>query len=216
MAGTRGRWGADMIRLLLVAGIALGLAYAAWNVMSPSFREAGYRWQADDFPLFIDLGRIEKLDGLSADEVRDAAQEAMAAWNRATARELFREGRGANFIAVDGAISDPAETHIEPSPDDASRPSAFHILVSSEYRFSVASTGERGRYDLPTVLAHELGHVLGLSHPVPNSPSGVLELLCMVPPWNERLMCPRLEGHVMRSPGRDDLSGFWSIYEDLR
>ena len=205
-----------MIRLLLVAGIIAGLGYITRDAVSQPYREAGYRWQTDDFPLPIDLSRLSGLDELSAIQVQEAARDAMAAWNRATDRELFIEDSSGNYITIDDNISNPAETFMELAADDSSRPGSFHILVSSKHGFSAAPDSESGKYDLPTVLPHELGHVLGLSHPVPGSPFGVLELLCLAPPWNGRLMCPRLEGQVMRSPGSDDLAGFWSIYADMR
>jgi len=168
--------------------------------------EGGVTWSDSELPLTIDISGATDTGGLSAGEVQQAARDAMTAWNEATGRSLFVEGVSDNDLLVQD-IADPALF----APVSATR--NFDVVVSSRYAFSVNPAGESGKFDLPTVLAHELGHVLGLDHPVPDLPFGAGELTCLNPTGgSDKLMCARLAGQVMRSPGPGDLEGFWAIY----
>lgn len=182
---------------LLVLGVGCQL--------SPQYKTNGFRWADSELPLVIDISGASGVGGLSAKQVEQAARDAMTAWNGATGRTLFVEGDSDNDVLISD-ISDPAIF----SPVGGT--STFDIVVSSRYSFSVNPSGESGKYDLPTLLAHELGHALGLDHPVPDLPFGFGDLTCASTGGSDKLMCPRFQGQVMRSPGSGDLEGFWAIY----
>ena len=206
-----------MLKLLLAPLVILGIGFGLWGATQDLFTgysHLDHEWSDGSFPLGVDLLSIGQTGDVSQAEARAAAGAALAAWNSALDRTVFVEGAGAGTIEIRvmGGESAVAYTDIRGAERAAD---AFRITANTSHRFSTSSEGESGAYDLETVLIHEFGHVLGLAHPIPSILSwfgDYGELVCLVPPASGRVMCPRLQGQVMRSPSADDVAGVKALY----
>ncbi len=205
----------------IVAGLAVLVLLAGWVTSgggdggnpAPLARPAlpykllGFRWPEDDLPLRVDLSDLGAIDGIGRREVRAAARSAMASWNHAAERELLAVGRGGpvRVVARDCGPGNSALTRIH---REAGGPSAAVLCINDPAaRFSLAPSSLE--FELETVLLHELGHVLGLAHPVRVGENSLV--LCELG-QPDRVMCPRPAGRVTRTPLPGDVDGIRALY----
>lgn len=115
--------------------------------------------------------------GLTADDLRGAAERATARWQgvqSARVRFAYQGLTSASPDVVDGRttlgfIDRPDLDRVLGSTSflvDATTGNIIEadIFFNARFPFSVAANGEAGRVDLESVVLHELGHLLGLGH----------------------------------------------------
>lgn len=189
-------------------------------------RTVSLRWNRLPVRYFVtDRG----VDDVSASQLREAVGRAAAAWQDVpssaaalefasfTAAEPFDEdGRstvgfqnrpelervlGATTFVIDRATGEILESD---------------IFLNSTFRWSVAASGQSGRFDVESVVLHELGHLLGLGH----SAIGETELR---PTGGRRVIAAEsamfpiafsagdIQGRTLRA---DDVAGMSDLYPD--
>lgn len=188
-----------VMAVLLVLGLTTGLASPA-----VPYQHTGWRWTEQDLPMAVDLGGVTALEGVPTGEVKAAARRAIDAWNRAAGRILFVEGQGAARLFV-GDCGEGAAGHAAVQ-SHRGRALWAEVCINRESRWS--TSGEPGRFDLETLLVHELGHVLGLAHPVRSGSDDPSR--CLRGP--DRVMCSPPTGMVLRVPQAGDVAGLQALY----
>src|SRR5262249_33864397 len=116
----------------------------------------------DGHPLLADsAGSGAAPEGLTAEQLRPVVAQAIDAW------------RAAGIEPQSLSALSQVEVHLANLPGSElgfASPGAIWIdRTAAGWGWSV--TGEPGRMDLPTVVSHELGHLLGFEH----SDTGVME-----------------------------------------
>ena len=159
---------------LLVAGrpVALG-AYLKFGFETGD-RTVDVRWPEGSIPYFVNERDIA---GVSAADLRTAAQRATATWQAAPDTAIAFAFQGMT-TAAPGALDGRNTLGFLDRPDldrvlgatslvlDAATGALLEadVFFNTAFPWSAASTGEPGRVDLESVVLHELGHLLGLGH----------------------------------------------------
>jgi len=208
-----------MLWLILIAVVPVCLGSVA-NVVTP-YRPIGEGlcWDDSAFPIRVNLAEVGSIGKIPALDVAGAARNAMGAWNRALAGQMFIEGSGPNKVITAPVGVDAGYVAQAELQDHDTLITSFTITVNTSVPFSMNFEGDAEAYDLETVLVHEFGHVLGLDHPVSDAArvvgtvvAGSEYAVCYIYPGTTRIMCPQGKGKVMRSPGPDDVTGVKAIY----
>lgn len=219
-----------MKRIVLIVGAAVaalsGPASAYMKFGSPS--QSGtvtLRWRQLPVRYFI---RDRGVSGVTADQARAAFAAAFSTWEQiptASIRYEFAGFTSASALANDGMTT----LGFEDRPDlervlGATRFVTDRItgeLVESDIFFntafdwSVAASGESGRFDLQSIALHEIGHLGGLGH----SQLGETEVV----PGGRRVIAAEAvmfpiafsRGTVLgRTLRADDIAGISDIYPD--
>ena len=165
-----------LVLLLLVAGLPQAPALAYLKLGSNvNGRTVSLQWPPrTPVRYFVaDAG----VDGVSAPEFRDAVARAFETWQAVpTASVRFEFG---GFVGGSVLDSDGISVIGFDSRPDLERTLAStsflidtrsgeilesDIFFNSTFRWSVASGGEAGRFDIQSIATHEAGHFLGLGH----------------------------------------------------
>ena len=132
------------------------------------------RWQ--QMPVQYDVSEAG-VDGVSAEQLRDAVGAAFSSWQAVTTASLraaFGGFTSASPLDEDGlstmgfvARPDMERTLAATSNVVDTQTGAIvesDVFFNAAFAWSVAPSGEPGRYDLQSIALHEAGHVLGLGH----------------------------------------------------
>jgi hypothetical protein len=162
-----------VLALLWIAAASVLSAYLKFAVPAGG-RTALVRWPHDELRYFV---TDRDAPGASAAELRAAVERAAVAWqNVPTSRIRFAfvgfTGRGPS--EEDGISTVGFDNR--PDLDRTLGATSFlidavtgeilesDILFNTAFPWSVAPTGESGRFDLESIATHELGHFIGLGH----------------------------------------------------
>jgi hypothetical protein len=167
----------------LAAASVLAVALVASGTPARAFLKIGTRigtstvglaWKSRPVRYFVSDSSVP---GVSVEQFRDAIGRAAATWQAAPTSGIAFEFVGvssARPLDEDGAstfgfLSRPQLDRVLASTSFLVDTTTGEILESdvffnSAFPWSVANGGEAGRYDLESIAAHELGHVLGLGH----------------------------------------------------
>ncbi|MFB3853119.1 MAG: matrixin family metalloprotease [Vicinamibacterales bacterium] len=205
------------------------LAYQKYGVMAGD-RFVILKWQRFPIRYYVsDRG----VPGVSADQLRAAVARAFQAWTSAPGTDLRVDFVG--FTAAPPLDEDGLSTL-----GFLDRPELDRVLGATEYlidtvtgeilesdiffntsfSWSVADSGEAGRFDLESIAVHEIGHFLGLGH----SAIGETELIAS---GGRRVIASQsVMFPIAFSPGSitdrtlkaDDIAGIGDIYpnDDFR
>ena len=159
--------------LLAMYGVPLS-AYQTYGVQTSGGRVVTMKWGKLPVRYFVTNRGVP---GVSVDDFRAAAGRAFASWEGVSTASVSSQ-----FVGF---------TSAEPFDDDGqvtlgfmSRPDLDRVLgatdfliddatgelvesdifFNSTFAWSVASSGETGKYDLESIILHETGHLLGLGH----------------------------------------------------
>lgn len=115
--------------------------------------------------------------GLTADDLRGAAERATARWQNVSSARVRFAYQGLTSAPAEGVDGRTTLGFIDrPDLDRVLGATSFlvdgstghiveaDIFFNARFPFSVAQNGEPGRVDLESVVLHELGHLLGLGH----------------------------------------------------
>lgn len=114
-----------------------------------------------------------KSSGLTRADLDGAMQRALAQWQQ-NVNVNFVPAKSAAEAQIVFGVSSPAsgiaftDLDLAPavqSPDGTRTIIRSVICLNPEKLWKIGSEARNDRFDLETVLAHELGHVLGLDHP---------------------------------------------------
>ena len=170
-----------MRRLASIAAILIAVALSASNLdaylklgVDINGRTVGVRWTKTPIPYFVTNRDVA---GVTAPQLQTAVQQGFTAWAGVPT---------VSFVAQFGGF-----TNAEPFVDDGTSVIGFRsrpeldrtlgattfqvddvtgelieadIFLNSAFDWSVASGGESSRYDVQSIVTHEIGHFLGLGH----------------------------------------------------
>jgi hypothetical protein len=165
--------------------------------------------------------------GVSAAQFRDAAARAFATWQNVATASV-----SATFAGFTSA--EPDDEDNQNTLGFASRPDLARVLGSTSYfidettgeiletdiffnstfQWSVAPSGESGKYDLESIILHETGHLFGLGH----SALGETELIAgggrrVIAAESVMFPIAYSAGNVKdRTPRADDVAGLSEVY----
>jgi hypothetical protein len=169
-------WRARVALVVLVAAMALSPAAQAYLKVgvTANGQTVALRWAQLPVRYFVtDAG----VPGVTASQFRDAVGRAFKTWHDVPSAAIDFTFVG--FTGGEPGDQDNASTlGFQARPDLERTVAATSYLVdtrtgellesdiffNSAFSWSVAESGERGRYDVQSIATHEIGHFLGLGH----------------------------------------------------
>ena len=159
--------------LFVIAGLQTGEAYLRQSYLVGDQR-VSVTWAERRIDYFVSDSGV---DGVSVDAFEGALQRAAASWEaapgsaitfryagRTAARPLDLDGRNTvgfvNRADLDGVVGLTA-TITDLISGEVIESDMF---LNAAFDWSVASSGEEGRFDVESIALHEFGHMLGLTH----------------------------------------------------
>jgi len=167
------------VRLALLASVlvAAGGTHADAYLklgLRDSVRAVSLHWTTQPAPYFVNDGGVP---GVTPEQFRQAADRAFRTWEDVpTASVRFAFGGFTDAAPLDddntstlGFLSRPELERVLASTNFFVDTRTGEIVESdiffnSSFPWSVAENGEAGRFDLQSIVLHESGHFLGLSH----------------------------------------------------
>jgi hypothetical protein len=155
------------------AAIALALMLATGV---DAYLPFGIRWLDSAMPIQYYVTNRD-VPGVTAPQLQVATQAAFAAWGGVSTVNIGAEFGG--FVSSNPLVSDGTSVIGFLSRPDLERvlgmaffeydmtTGVIHssdVFLNSMFDWSVAPSGEAGRFDVQSVMTHELGHFLGLGH----------------------------------------------------
>jgi hypothetical protein len=186
-------------------------------------RTVTLRWEQLPIRYFVTNGGVP---GVTAQQFETVAARAFATWNAVETAETSAEFVG--FTAapplnqdsqtVLGFLNRPelervlaATTFFIDTTDGEILES--DIFFNAAFPWSVAASGESGRFDLESIALHEIGHLLGLGHSALGEtevrPGGRRVLAAEAVMFPIAFSAGTIEGRTLRP---DDISGISDIY----
>jgi len=167
-----------LVAIAVSASVASLAASSAQAYLKLGLRDGegaiGLTWKTLPARYFInDTG----IPGVTPEQFRQAAERAFRTWEdvpTASIRFQFGGFTGAEPLDDDGTSTLGFVSH--PELDRVLASTSFtvdtrtgeiveaDIFFNSSFPWSVAENGEQGRFDLQSIVLHEAGHFLGLSH----------------------------------------------------
>jgi len=166
------------VLFLAVLGAVLSLAPGvdAYLKLGTSIngRIVPMRWAHPPVRYFI---TNRDVPGVSAQQLQAAAGRAFATWTGVSTASISAQFAG--FTAAQPLEDDSVSAigfRARPDLENVLGSTTFtvdnvtgeivesDIFLNSTFQWSVAAAGESGRYDVESIAAHEIGHMLGLSH----------------------------------------------------
>jgi hypothetical protein len=165
-------------RLLLIAIIVLAVAPAVRGYLkfgtTVGSKVVGLQWT--NFPIKYSVTNRDAA-GVTAAQLQATAAKGFATWGATDHVSITSQFLGFTSLEpVDTDLATVIGFQARPDLDRTLGQTTFviddntgailasDIFVNSIFSWSVASNGTSNRYDLESVLTHELGHLLGLGH----------------------------------------------------
>lgn len=160
------------LALVVPAGVT---AYLKIGLELSSGAVIPLKWKA--FPVRY-MVTSRSVPGVTAQQFQTATDAAFNTWTSVPNTAFSTQFVG--FTGIDPSVeSGQTVLGFEPHPaddrvlgqttwefDSAGNPTASHIWLNSAaiFTWSVAPAGEAGRFDVQSIMTHEIGHLFGLSH----------------------------------------------------
>jgi len=208
----------------VVIGITLSLLlFLSTNVTQvKAYRLIGCYWASEDIPVVVNLDNVVSLGEASREDVKQEILTAMNTWNNVNTSFYFVARQGSEPYDVDVTFIDWDCGLIDsdfPSPGQTSfcvpgtgcdknntehwtktpTGTIYKVWINIDSGCSFGTRGERYKYDLQSVVLHELGHALGLNE---------------TQFWHhEAVMFPYIRhGWLKRNLTQDDIDGLTALY----
>jgi hypothetical protein len=160
-------------RAVLPAAIGLALMLATG---ADAYLPFGIRWLDSAMPIRFYVTNRD-VPGVTAPQLQAATERGFAAWGSVANVRVSAQFGG--FVSTNPLVSDGTSVIGFMSRPDLDRvlgmaffeydltTGVIHssdVFLNSVFDWSVAQNGEAGRFDVQSVMTHELGHFLGLGH----------------------------------------------------
>lgn len=188
-------------------------------------RTVSLRWQRTPVRYFV---TDRAVPGVNAIQFRDTLARAFASWQDLPTASITFEFAG--FTAANPGDGDSLSTlGFRPRPDlervlaqteflvntTTGEIVESDILFNSTFTWSIASSGESGRFDVESIALHEIGHLLGLGHSAIGEtemrPGGQRVIAAETVMFPIAFSSGNIEGRRLRP---DDIAGASDIYPD--
>lgn len=214
-----------LVAVALAGSVAGVHAYLKLGVEANG-RVVTLRWTAMPVRYFVTNRDVA---GVTAVELQTATQRGFEAWG--AVRGVSMSSQFAGFTGAEPRLGDGMNTvgfRARPDLERTLGATSFEtddvtgdllesdIFLNSAFDWSVAAGGESGRFDVQSIMTHEVGHLLGLGHSALGEtelrPTGGRRVL-----GKQAVMFPIAfpAGNVAdRTPKADDAAGLGEIYPD--
>ena len=216
------------VAALAIAAIAVLAAPVVRAYLKLGFelngREIAVRWTSMPIRYLVTNSDVP---GATAVQLQMAIQQGFAAWSKAPGTSMSSQFVG--FTSAQPSVDDGLSVIgflARPDLDRTLGATSFQfdtvtgelvesdIFLNSAFDWSVASAGEAGRFDVQSIVTHELGHLQGMSHSALGEtelqPTGGRRVLA-----KQAIMFPIAfpAGNIDdRTPKADDLAGLGDVY----